>query len=132
MQENNVVKLPWDILIAYAAEQNFMTAVRRGEVKSTKRWAYEKGSFIEEAATVVSEIGSNYTPLFKDMPHLRLAEQVSTAPEETASTRALVQLFDLFYGQEGAICVRPDPTKLNSYRSINNYRAEMMRKIELH
>jgi hypothetical protein len=132
MQEVNVVKLPWDILIAYAAEQNFMTAVRRGEVKSLKRWVYEKESFIEEAATIVSESGANYIPVYKDMPHLRLAEQVSSTPEETSSSRALVELFDLFYGQSRPICVRPDPTKLNSFRTISNYRAEMMRRIELH
>lgn len=127
---SNIVKLPFDIALPYAAEQNFHSDLRRGIIKSGDCWDNEEQEYAREAARILLEDGQNYIPTYEDMPWI-VVSKISTAPFKT-SERQTELIYMLGYHYVNPRFNRPDPTKHNDHRSILRYRVELARRFEFH
>lgn len=121
----NVITLPIDLAVPFAAEQNFYQDARR-RIITLDRWEYEKGSYLEEASQLLASDKVNYFPEDDVPPLIRVSRQ---GPHALVTSRSeiLLECFNLWYSHRHKVFLqKPDPLIHRDNKTIeqlfNSYR----------
>lgn len=129
---DEVIYLPPDLAVTFAACQNFEADVRKKVVSGYDQWDFYMENYLKEAGELLREDKQNFFPEFEDHPHIRIA---SSGMIDYVSDRAknLLTLFRKFYKNYGRkAAVRPDPKLLITNGRIETQLCAMIRNLDFH
>jgi len=126
------VKLPLDLAIVYAAEQNFTMDLMRNLISGPERWEYEYQSYVQEAYELLVEDKQNYLPHDERYPLIRVLDPIGVQPDvESERAIQLLEIFHCYYRNSNQTwAIRPDANYIKDAKTIGSYLAFLTDNLE--
>lgn len=130
---DNIIRLPIDLAVVYAAEQNFHHDVKIGTVRATQ-WEHHQADYLREVIELFTEQPCNYAPR-DDSPWIHIQEDKHTPRIDTVRSNQLVSIFDLYYDsslRKQYRIKRPDPRTFVDSNTITRTYTKLNQSIYNH